>query len=132
MRESDGHGQHTTTRRELIPLTAGGAVIDTPGMRELQLWAGQESVDRTFDEIAEIAYTCRFRNCSHSGETGCAVARAIAEGVVSDERWRSYRKLIAEAQRHEQRIDPVAAAQRKKSIKVVHKGIRAFYRQRGS
>ena len=132
VRQSDGRGQHTTTRRELIPLTAGGAVIDTPGMRELQLWAGQESVDRTFDEIAEIASACRFRNCSHSGETGCAVARAIAEGVVSDERWRSYRKLIAEAQRHEERTDPVAAARRKKRIKVMHKGIRAFYRQRGS
>lgn len=132
VRKSDGRGQHTTTRRELIPLPAGGAVIDAPGMRELQLWAGQESVDRTFDEIADIASECRFRDCSHAGEPGCAVARAIAEGVVSDERWRSYCKLIQEAQRHEERTDPEAAAQRKKSVKALHKRIRAFSRRRDS
>jgi ribosome biogenesis GTPase len=130
VRQSDGRGRHTTTRRELIPLAGGGAVIDTPGMRELQLWAGPESVDRTFDEIAEIAAACRFRNCSHSGESGCAVARAIAEGVVSEERWKSYRKLIAEAKRHEEMADPVAAAASKKKLKAIHKGARAFYRQR--
>jgi len=132
VRESDSRGRHTTTCRELIPLAGGGAVIDTPGMRELQLWAGQESVDRTFDEIAEIASACRFRNCAHSGESGCAVARAIAEGVVSDERWKSYRKLIAEVKRHEEMTDRVAAAERKKRVKAMHKGIRAFYRQKGS
>ncbi len=131
VRESDSRGRHTTTRRELIPLPGGGAVIDTPGMRELQLWAGQESVDRTFDEIAEIASACRFRNCSHSGESGCAVARAIAEGVVSDERWKSYRKLIAEVKRHEEMTDPVAAAETKKRVKAMQKRIRAFYRQKG-
>jgi ribosome biogenesis GTPase len=79
VRESDSRGRHTTTHRELIPLASGGALIDTPGMRELQLWAGQDSVDQTFDEIAEIAAACRFRNCSHSGEIGCAVASAIAK-----------------------------------------------------
>jgi ribosome biogenesis GTPase len=132
VRESDSRGRHTTTRRELIPLEGGGAVIDTPGMRELQLWAGQESVDRTFDEIAEIACACRFRNCSHSGESGCAVARAIAEGIVSDERWKSYRKLMAEVQRHEEMTDRLATAERKKRVKAMHKGIRAFYRQKDS
>ena len=128
VRESDSRGRHTTTFRELIPLPGGGAVIDTPGMRELQLWAGQESVDRTFDEIAEIASACRFRNCSHSGENGCAVAEAIAAGVVSDERWKSYRKLIAEVKRHEEMTDPLAAAASKKRVKAMHRGIRAFYR----
>jgi ribosome biogenesis GTPase len=132
VRESDGRGRHTTTRRELIPLAGGGAVIDTPGMRELQLWAGQESVDRTFDDIAEIASACRFRNCSHSGEAGCAVATAIADGVVSGDRWKSYRKLIAEAKRHEEMADPVAAAEKKKKLKALHKGVRAFYRYKGS
>ncbi len=132
VRESDSRGRHTTTRRELLPLAAGGAVIDTPGMRELQLWAGSESVDRTFDEIAEIASACRFRNCSHSGEGGCAVAGAIAAGVVSDERWKSYRKLLAEVKRHEERTDPRAAAGRKRRVKAMHKGLRAFYRQKGS
>ena len=132
VRESDSRGRHTTTCRELIPLPGGGVVIDTPGMRELQLWAVQESVDRTFDEIAQIASACRFRNCSHAGESGCAVARAIEEGVVSGERWKSYRKLIAEVKRHEEMTDRVVAAERKKSLKAMHKGIRAFYRQKGS
>ena len=132
VRESDSRGRHTTTCRELIPLADGGAVIDTPGMRELQLWAGEESVDRTFDEIAEIASACRFRNCSHSGESGCAVVRAIAEGLVSDERWKSYRKQIAEVKRHEEMTDRVAAAERRKRDKAMHKGIRVFYRQKGS
>jgi ribosome biogenesis GTPase len=129
VRASDGRGQHTTTFRELIPLEGGGALIDTPGMRELQLWAGQDSVDQTFSDIAEIAAGCRFRNCSHSGEMGCAVARAIAEGVLSGDRWQSYRKLSAEARRHEE-ITGYKAAAEKKKLKAIHKGIRAFYRQR--
>jgi ribosome biogenesis GTPase len=95
VRQSDGRGCHTTTRRELIPLPIGGALIDTPGMRELQLWAGSDSIDRTFEDIQELAVNCRFRNCSHSGETGCAVAQAIADGLLSRERWTSYRKLVA-------------------------------------
>jgi ribosome biogenesis GTPase / thiamine phosphate phosphatase len=128
VRDSDSRGRHTTTHRELIPLADGGALIDTPGMRELQLWAGQESVDRTFHEIAEIGSACRFRDCSHSGETGCAVAKALAEGIVSNERWNSYRKLTAEARRHEEMTDRVAATERKKRIKTIHKGMRTFYR----
>jgi len=129
VRESDSRGRHTTTHRELIPLASGGALIDTPGMRELQLWAGQESVDQTFDEIAEIAAACRFRNCSHSGEIGCAVANAIADGVISDERWQSYRKLIAEVNRHALMTNPVAAAESKKKLKALHKRMRTFYRR---
>jgi ribosome biogenesis GTPase / thiamine phosphate phosphatase len=130
VRESDSRGRHTTTFRELIPLAGGGAIIDTPGMRELQLWAGQESVDRAFDEITEILLACRFRNCAHSGESGCAVAKAIAEGVVSNERWKSYRKLVAEVKTHEEMTDQVAATERKKRVKAMHKGMRAFYRQK--
>jgi ribosome biogenesis GTPase len=132
VRKSDGRGRHTTTFRELIPLADGGAVIDTPGMRELQLWAGQESVDRTFDEVAETALGCRFRNCTHTGEAGCAVEMAITEGVVSEERWKSYQKLVAEARRHEELTDRVAALERKKKVKALHKHIRAFYRHQDS
>lgn len=132
VRESDGRGRHTTTFRELLPLAVGGALIDTPGMRELQLWAGQESVDEVFDEIVGIASACKFRNCSHSGEIGCAVVKAIAEGKVSDERWKSYRKLIAEVRRHEEKTDALAAEARKRRDKTIQKNIRAFYRQRDS
>jgi ribosome biogenesis GTPase / thiamine phosphate phosphatase len=132
VRESDSHGRHTTTHRELIPLAAGGALIDTPGMREIQLWAGQESVDLVFREIAEIASGCRFRDCSHSGETGCAVTRALAEGMVSDERWQSYRKLIAEARRREETTDRAAAAERKRKNKTMQRAKRAFFRLQDS
>jgi ribosome biogenesis GTPase len=132
VRESDSRGRHTTTHRQLIALAGGGALIDTPGMRELQLWVGQASVDRTFHEIAEVASECRFRDCSHSGEPGCAVALALAEGLVSDERWMSYRKLTAEARRHEELTDHLAAAERKKKIKTIHRRIRTFYRLRDS
>jgi ribosome biogenesis GTPase len=132
VRQSDSRGRHTTTRRELIRLAEGGALIDTPGMRELQLWAGQESVDRVFDEIAALASECRFRNCSHSGEAGCAVGKALADGVVSQERWNNYRKLMAEARRHEELTDPLAAAERRRKIRTIHKGMRVFYRIRDS
>jgi ribosome biogenesis GTPase len=130
VRESDSRGRHTTTHRELIPLPEGGAVVDTPGMRELQLWAGQESLESTFDEIARIASECRFRNCAHSGESGCAVAQARAEGVVSEERWQSYRKLLAEIRRHEEMTDRLAAAEKKRQLKSMHRGIRRLYKQR--
>ena len=130
VRPGDDRGRHTTTRRELIPLPGGGAVIDTPGMRELQLWAGEESVDQTFDEIAAIASGCRFRDCFHSGEDGCAVARAVQEGALSEERWQSYRKLRAEARRHAELADPLAAVERKRSIKALHRIMRAYNRQR--
>lgn len=95
-------------------------------MRELQLWARQESVDRIFDDVTEIPSACQFRNCSHSGESGCAVAVAIAEGVVSGERWKSYRKL----KRHEETTGRIAAAERKKKVKSMHKSIRTFYRKK--
>lgn len=126
VRESDSRGRHTTTRRELIPITGGGALIDTPGMRELQLWAGQGSVDRTFDDIAEIAAGCRFRDCSHSGESGCAVARALEDGIISDGRWKSYRKLLREVRRQDEMTDRVAAGERKKKIKAIHRAMREF------
>ncbi len=129
VRESDSRGRHTTTHRELIPLPDGGALIDTPGMRELQLWAGEQSIDETFDEIAAAASACRFRNCSHSGEDGCAIAAALKTGLVTEARWNSYRKLIAEARRHEEMSDRVRAAEAKKKTKAIHKRLRAFYRQ---
>ena len=129
VRESDSRGRHTTTHRELTPLAAGGALIDTPGMRELQLWAGQDSVDRTFDEISTIALQCRFRDCSHSGEQGCAVEAAILDQSISAERWESYRKLAAEARRHERMTDPLAAQEAKRKLKVMHKAVKEIYKR---
>ena len=130
VRLSDSRGRHTTTHRELIALDQGGALIDTPGMRELQLWAGQESVDRAFEEIVAIAMDCRYGDCSHSGERGCAVETALADGRIDPERWESYRKLGKEARRHELLTDPIAAHEQKKKLKVMFKAINARNRSK--
>ncbi|MBI4890585.1 MAG: ribosome small subunit-dependent GTPase A [Acidobacteria bacterium] len=126
VRVSDSRGRHTTVRRELIALPGGGALIDTPGMRELQLWAGAESVDAVFDEITAIAERCRFRDCTHAGEPGCAVAEAVERGEVDEARWASFQKLRAEAAWHETQVDPLAALERKRKWKAIHKQARAF------
>lgn len=93
---NDDKGRHTTTHRELILLPEGGMVIDTPGMRELGMWDSAEGVDRTFADIEELAAQCRFSNCTHSGEKGCAVCAAIESGELSEERLASYNKLKTE------------------------------------
>jgi len=121
VRQHDSRGRHTTTHRELILLPGGAALIDTPGMRELQLWASQESVEAAFDEIADLAAACRFRDCTHSGEPGCAVA-----GAVSEERLNSFHKLQREARHHEIMADPLAAQERKRKWKIIHKAMRKW------
>ncbi|HWC95924.1 MAG TPA: ribosome small subunit-dependent GTPase A [Candidatus Sulfopaludibacter sp.] len=126
VRESDSRGRHTTTHRELIPLAAGGALIDTPGMRELQLWAGTGSVEQTFEEIAAAASACRFRDCTHKSEPGCAVRKAIDDGTISAERWESYRKLLGEARRHQLLAEPLEAQLAKRKLKQIHKAMRNF------
>lgn len=93
---NDDRGRHTTTHRELVLLPGGGMVIDTPGMRELGMWDAAEGVDRTFSDIAGLAAACRFRNCTHQNEPGCAVQAALASGELSAERWASYQKLKTE------------------------------------
>jgi ribosome biogenesis GTPase len=130
VRSWDSRGRHTTSRRELIPLDHGGALVDTPGLRELQLWAGPESVGRAFEEIAEFAAGCRYRDCSHSGEQGCAVARALEDGSLARERWESYRKLLGEARRHEHMADPLAAQQHKKKLKALFRAHRQRHKSR--
>jgi ribosome biogenesis GTPase / thiamine phosphate phosphatase len=128
VRESDSRGRHTTTHRELIPLPGGGALIDTPGMRELQLWAGEDAVDEAFDEIARLAAECRYRDCKHTGEQGCAVQSAVADGRLAPERWESYRKLRGEAQWHEAMADPLLALERKRKWKRLHKAAKDIYK----
>lgn len=94
---NDDKGRHTTTHRELVLLPDGGMVIDTPGMRELGIWNSENGIDSTFADIEELAKLCRFRNCTHSGEDRCAVCDAIKNGILSVERWQSYKKLKLEA-----------------------------------
>jgi ribosome biogenesis GTPase len=124
VRESDSRGRHTTTYRELVPLPNGGALIDTPGMRELALWAGTESVDSAFSDVAELALGCRFRNCGHGVEVGCAVQAAILSGDLDLERWRSYQKLHAEIAFQERKTDVTAALALKQRWKKIHKAMR--------
>jgi ribosome biogenesis GTPase / thiamine phosphate phosphatase len=103
IRESDQKGRHTTTARELFWLENGAALIDTPGLRELQLWADAEDVQAAFDDVAQFAEACRFRDCKHAGEPGCAVAEALATGELGAERFSSYQSLLAEVDAHARR-----------------------------
>ena len=91
-----GRGRHTTSHRELVPLPSGALLLDTPGMRELQLWAGEEVLDTTFSEISEIAAKCKFSDCAHETEPGCSIRRALGDGSLSQERWDSFCKLQRE------------------------------------
>ena len=93
---NDDKGRHTTTHRELILLPNGGMVIDTPGMRELGMWDSSSGIDQTFRDIEELSSQCRFKDCSHHNEPGCAVQRALQDGTLSEERWFSYQKLKTE------------------------------------
>jgi ribosome biogenesis GTPase len=94
----EGRGRHTTTARELVRLPGGALLIDTPGMRELQLWADEEDLDRTFDDIERLASRCRFPDCRHEREPGCAVRAAVEAGTLDGRRLESYLKLRREMQ----------------------------------
>jgi ribosome biogenesis GTPase len=96
VREADSHGRHTTPHRELLVLPSGGIIIDTPGLRELQLWSGEEGVQDSFDDIDELAANCRFRDCRHETEPGCAVKSAMDQGTLEPERYESHQKLQRE------------------------------------
>jgi ribosome biogenesis GTPase / thiamine phosphate phosphatase len=92
----DGRGRHTTTHRELVHLPGGALLLDTPGMRELQLWADESALDETFADVAELARECRFSDCAHGQEPGCAVRAALGNGSLPQIRWESYSKLQRE------------------------------------
>lgn len=93
-RESDDKGRHTTTSRQLILLPSGGIVIDTPGMRELQIYAG--NLTKTFEDIEEFSTMCKYNDCSHGEEPGCMVKKAIEDGILSKKRFENYLKLQRE------------------------------------
>jgi ribosome biogenesis GTPase len=122
IREDDARGRHTTTRRELHVLPGGGLVLDTPGMRELSLWDG-DGLDRTFGDLDELVASCRFGNCQHNGEPGCAVAAALADGRLTPERHESWQKLQREAAHHERRVDVVARNAERRKWKQIHKEV---------
>ena len=130
VRESDGRGRHTTTSRELFALPNGSLVIDTPGLRELQLWDAADGVAQTFADIEELAARCRFRDCSHSPEPGCAVQSAIADGRLEPERLESFKKLRREQEFMRRKIDPSARQADRQRNKVLHRNVQRIYEQR--
>jgi len=105
VRRGDSKGRHTTTSSQLVPLPTGGCLIDTPGVRELGLWLAAEQVDAAFSDIEHVARACRFRDCRHLGEPGCAVRAATETGELDAARLESYHKLRREAEVHELRHD---------------------------
>ena len=115
IRESDDRGRHTTTRRELIVLPDGGIVIDTPGMRQLQLWDADEGMETAFSDVAELIAQCRFSDCAHKTEPGCAIRAALVDGSLPRDRWESYTKLQRELFALEVKLDKgLKSEQRKK------------------
>lgn len=98
IREDDSKGRHTTTHRQLIKLKNHAMIIDTPGMRELGMWDVSDGLDIAFNEIEELAKKCKFNDCKHDKEPGCAVKAALESGEVSKERWNNYLKIKKEAE----------------------------------
>lgn len=109
LRTADGKGRHTTAWRELIALPNGGAVIDTPGLRQLGLWSNAGGVASAFSDIEEVAAHCRFSDCSHHGEPGCAVETALIHGSLDRRRFEHYEKLLLEASHIKERFDILSA-----------------------
>lgn len=126
----DGKGRHTTTHRELLVLANGALLIDTPGVRSVQLWDAGEGIARTFSDIEDISTTCRFSDCAHVSEPGCAVLDAIARGELDQLRLTSYRKLQREQARLEQRQDTRARIERGRALRLTSKHLRSNPQQR--
>jgi ribosome biogenesis GTPase len=128
--DADGKGRHTTTARHLVEIAGGALLIDTPGMRELQPWGDESSVTGAFDDIATLAASCRFGDCAHTGEPGCAVAEAVADGRLDANRLSNYRHLLREAAFEDRKRDKAAAANAKRRLKQVGQAMKALYRDR--
>jgi len=129
VREVDGKGRHTTVARELIQLPGQGIIIDTPGLRAVALTGSDEGIALAFPDIEEIAAGCRFRDCRHDQETGCAVKMAVESGALPGERLISYHKLIREAEVAAMKSDANARAAEKRKGKILAKGIREFHKR---
>jgi ribosome biogenesis GTPase len=132
VRASDSRGRHTTRHRQLIALPGEcGLLIDTPGMRELQVWDATGAIVEAFDDIESLAADCHFRDCRHRDEPRCAVRQAVAEGRLDEGRWTSYLKLQDERDAIERRKDVRARIEEKRTGKVIGRAIKAMYRLKG-
>jgi len=130
VRARDGRGRHTTTARQLIELVDGALLIDTPGMRELTPWADGTAVDGAFDDIQRLSADCRFSDCAHDSEPGCAVRSAIDEGRLGADRLEHYRHLLREAAFEAEKHDQSLAAERKRLWRRLARAQRSLYRDR--
>lgn len=130
VRADDSRGRHTTTGRQLFFVGTGGMIIDTPGLRELQLWHAEAGLDQAFGDLHEFATRCRFRDCRHEGEPGCAVAAAIAEGSLDAQRLENYRKMKREQEFLRRKVDAGAQQKSTQRIKMIMRGVRRLYRER--
>jgi ribosome biogenesis GTPase len=128
IREDDAHGRHTTTHRELIRLASGALILDTPGMRQLGLWDAGAGLEHTFEdltaEVEALAERCRFRDCAHEAEPGCAVRAALEDGRLDAGRWQSFGKLKRELAYEARKQDPALREAERKRWIAVHKAAR--------
>jgi ribosome biogenesis GTPase len=120
VRQKDSRGRHTTTSRELIQLENGALLIDTPGMRELGSLSVDTGLDETFSEISELVQQCKFGNCSHTSEKGCAILGAIEEGELTEQRWKNYIKM-----KNESVFNEMSYAEKRKKDKAFGKLIKS-------
>ncbi|QIS01122.1 ribosome small subunit-dependent GTPase A [Nocardia brasiliensis] len=132
VRSVDKKGRHTTVHRELRPLPNGGTLIDTPGLRGVGLWDAAEGIEKTFSDIESLAAQCRFGDCAHRGEPGCAVAAAIDSGELTQRRLDSYQRLAKENAWMAARTDRRLQAERQRQWRDISKQQRQMYRERGS
>jgi ribosome biogenesis GTPase len=131
IRDADSRGRHTTTHREILRLPGGALVLDTPGMRELGLTDAADGVSAAFDDIETLVAACRFRDCGHGGEPGCAVATALTTGALDPGRWKNYLKLQRELARDSRRDDPLARAAIHRQRVILARAQRAGKKSRG-
>jgi ribosome biogenesis GTPase len=130
VRESDSKGRHTTSARELFVLPGGALLMDTPGLREMQLWDAGQGVAQTFADIDALAAECQFGNCTHGSEPGCAVLAALSAGTLDGARIENWRKLLREQEFLLRKVDPEARQEQKELWKKLHRGQRQKYQQR--
>jgi len=128
VRADDSRGRHTTVRRELIRLPGGALLLDTPGMRAVELWDDGSGLDAAFDDVAALAARCRFGDCRHEREPGCAVRAAVATGDLAAERLASHRKLSREVRAAAVRSDPLARTAERKRWRAIHASVRQHMR----
>ena len=131
VRISDSRGRHTSTARQLVVLDSDGILIDTPGMRELQLWDTGESLGDAFADIAELSAGCRFRDCRHVSEPGCAVRAAVERGELSADRFESYGKLAGEREHQQRQLDERAMLEDKRRAKTMTKALNKHLKDKG-